>query len=232
MDYFIKSYKEIENLLIERYFNKRRGEWVFRGVSDVNFKLIPSVARIKHTSISFEKFEISIFEMFKRYAIQYINNKELNDYEWLALAQHHGLPTRLLDWTLNPNIALFFVCKENFNSDGFVYALKASKKLSNDKIKSISPFKLEKSYKFLAPTVSKRIFHQDGLFTISVNPLIPLDSDLRKDWQIDKILIPKEIKQKILYKLFRLGIDESKLFPDLDGLARHLKWQHSINSSL
>jgi FRG domain len=84
---------------LKDYFRLKRGAWVFRGHSSQSFKLIPKVGRTSHTSETRQQFELSIFNMFKRTALQHLQRSPTNDWEWLAIAQHHGLPTRLLDWS-------------------------------------------------------------------------------------------------------------------------------------
>ena len=62
-----------------------------------------------------------IFKQWKRRANFYLKQDKSNDYELLSIAQHTGLPTRLLDWTHNPMVALFFSCIENLEKDGAVF---------------------------------------------------------------------------------------------------------------
>jgi hypothetical protein len=79
-----------------------RGRWVFRGLPRSSYELIPKVGRIPHSFSSRQKLETALLDKFERGATAYLEYRPENKWEWLALAQHHGLPTRLLDWTLNP----------------------------------------------------------------------------------------------------------------------------------
>ena len=84
----------------------------YRGQASVDFRLIPSVGRNvaedkKNVLLQYER---EIFEDFKRKYSMFTDVRPKNDMEFLFLAQHYGLPTRLLDWTYNPFIALYFAC--------------------------------------------------------------------------------------------------------------------------
>jgi hypothetical protein len=98
----ITTVSEFLELIAEQHFTSARGQWVFRGHSDKKFKLIPSVGRGGHTSQTDESYERSLFNIFVREAGSHLSPAPESDWEWLAIAQHHGLPTRLLDWSHSP----------------------------------------------------------------------------------------------------------------------------------
>lgn len=90
--------------VIGRYGNSGFSGFVYRGVKAAEYELIPSVGRLrtfKGESFSLRD-ERHMLDTFKREAIPYLAVRPANEWEWLAIAQHHGLPTRLLDWTRNP----------------------------------------------------------------------------------------------------------------------------------
>ena len=95
----------------------------FRGQSSSEYKLIPSIGRRfkEGQEDVLKQYEKEVFEDFKRKYSMFTDARPKNDKEFLFLAQHYGLPTRLLDWTYNPLIALYFACCSNFDKDGIVY---------------------------------------------------------------------------------------------------------------
>lgn len=225
----IDSLEKFTALCCSEFFTTEKSRWIFRGQASSAFRLLPSVARSPHTSSDRARYEKSLFEMFKREARAHPATHCANDWEWLSLAQHHGLPTRLLDWSLNPMVALYFAVESEAcrHEDGSMFALHAPKKASSDSLQK-GPFRITKSVKFHPNLVSPRIKAQEGLFVACFDIEAPLDHDLRPDWSIRKFVVPQAHKASIRYALYRLGVHASSLFPDVDGLASRLRWQHSV----
>ncbi|MDD5703339.1 MAG: FRG domain-containing protein [Dehalococcoidales bacterium] len=106
-------------------------EVIFRGVQSKDYVLKPNIGRVHIApGQSRRTVEKEIFELFKKRALPFISFMPRNDWDWLALAQHHGLPTRLLDWTRNPLVALYFAVESESTGDSAIYAIKGLKLLS------------------------------------------------------------------------------------------------------
>lgn len=211
----IKSADQIFSL-----FTKYRKSTVykFRGQSDSSWNLTPKAGR---SSLKNQD-DFLLFKHWKRRAIAYIQKETLNDWELLAVANHYGLPTRLLDWSQNPLIALFFACIENFDTDGAVYVCRIKKYFD---ISKSGPFEIEKdSIHFIQPTASSlRLMNQLGYFSIHQDPSAAL-TDLSGFGILEKIIIPKDIKKEIGFILNHFGINNLMIYPDLEGLSKHLIW--------
>jgi len=200
---------------------------LFRGEAKTDDPLIPSIARLwKKGTGPFEKLENSIFCEFQRQAIAWLPasfhpGKE-DKFEWLMLAQHHGVPTRLLDWTTNPLVALFFACEQHCGKTGVVYAVYAPStplpELEIDIEKD--PFHVTGDRFIRPPHLSPRISAQSARFTVSQVPREPFMQCSRSD-----IRIAADAKEGLLQQLSSYGINHASLFPGLDGLGKQLAQQ-------
>ena len=207
----IKSFADLHSAV-----QKHDGRvFIYRGVHSTSYGLIPKLGRcgIDRANIRFQ--ESRILRLFKEQAVPYLDFNPQDEWDWLALAQHHGLPTRLLDWTRNPLVAAYFAVEGETNGDGLVYAY-ANRKFIVTHL-CPDPLKCKKVGKFIPRHITTRITAQTGVFTIHPNPLEPLESP-----EIERLIIKHESRNELKRVLDQYGIHRASLFPGLDGLAKHI----------
>ncbi|MDR8524669.1 FRG domain-containing protein [Shewanella fidelis] len=202
---------------------------VFRGVVNSGYQLTPSVGRLPALDNDAEELEREkhLLAQFKMKSALRIQCKPQNDWEWLSLAQHYGLPTRLLDWSTSPLIALYFATSHSPEElysgadlpDCAVYGLISH--IHIDSSYHINPFDIDETLQFYAPSISERVVNQSGLFTVHHLPRDAFDTE-----KLCKFVIPGNIKTQIQEKLALLGVNESTIYPGLDGIARSLKIEY------
>jgi hypothetical protein len=195
---------------------------IYRGMKSVEHPLIPKIGRIvPPTSVgSGEKNEQEILRLFKERAFQYLDFTPTSDWDWLALGQQYGLPTRLLDWTDNALVACFFAVDEGSEDDGVIYAYHNESYIPVDR--HPEPFQYRKVGKFIPRHITPRITTQGGLFTIHPDPYEPFTSI-----DMEKIILPANLQTGFKRTLNRYGVNQFALFPGLDGLAAHIQWLQS-----
>lgn len=199
----------------ERY--RKDNRWVFRGHGTLDWELLPKAGRKPYS----EKNDLEYFKAWRRRAVEFIQGEKLkDDWEWLAIAQHHGLPTRLLDWTYNPLVATFFAVTHESKSDAVVYCHLPEKILIPEKTK---PEEYKSVSLFKPHAVVPRISRQSGLFTVHGDPKKPMDQVVKKD-SLHKIIISRSDRKKLQFELSHYGINKLNLFSDLDGLSAHMCW--------
>jgi hypothetical protein len=202
----IKTFFDFEDQL-----SHTKRSCLYRGVDDASFDLTPSLFRqVERKDIDLR--ESSMMWLFKAYAVAHLQRVPETDLEWLTVARHHGLPTRLLDWSLSPLVACFFAVSREPVIDGAVYIYDAG---GFTKQQDIDLKTLSKIITFIPSHATKRVSAQSGMFT--VHPT--LDND-----KINKVIIPSKLKTVFLEKLVKFGIHHSTLFPDLDGLSNYIKY--------
>jgi hypothetical protein len=199
--------------------------WIFRGQKDSKWPLIPSIARIRPLHGDVLKTEKTIYSEFKRCAPPHINIMPSNPWDWLTLAQHYRLPTRLLDWTKNPLAAMYFAVSESAKSSSAVWCYK-HRKTQIDLKKS--PFTIKKILFFNPRHISSRVINQAACFTIHPFPFADMKDESTRQGSLIKIVVPSDSKPDIRLDLDKLGIHCATLFPDLEGVCKYINWSNTI----
>jgi hypothetical protein len=204
--------------------------WMFRGVGDaVEHQLVPKVGRSSDYSFAHEQ---KIFRNFKRRAPGFVDLRSASEWDLLALAQHHGLPTRLLDWSSNPLIAAYFaISSDPKDATARIYAVSASRR-ALDVDPDQDPLLYLGDVAFIRPShIAPRIVSQRGFFSIHSRPATawePSEID-DEDHYFD---IPANLRAAFRRKLFYLGIDPAHIKADLDGVCETLAWQYERRVAL
>ncbi len=253
----VRSWCDLQESLFVDSWNQELGRYrsrcAYRGLSDAEYKLETTLIRLQGPYWELERHAL---RNFRKYAHRDVVERD-SVWHWLSVAQHYGLPTRLLDWTYSPLIAAHFATAniEKFDIDGAIWAV------NYDKVHQLLPEKLRLTLEdeganvftvemlsesveslsklsslseniivifFEPPSIDDRIVNQFAFFSVMSDSTCAVD-----DWLKDypdvwrKIIIPAELKWEIRDKLDQANITERVLFPGLDGLSRSLKRQYS-----
>jgi len=253
----VNSWNHLQEELFRKAWSpslrRYRSSEAYRGITNWDYALDTSISRLGG---NYHKLERHLLRNFRKYAHRDVVEKD-STWHWLTLAQHHGLPTRLLDWTYSPFVAMHFATMdlEKFHLDGgictvdFVRAhqlLPSSLKVLLEKeganifsvdmlakaISSLDDIELLSDGDFTLfmepPSIDDRIVNQFALFSLMSKVNGRLESFLSQHPTLGrKIIIPAELKWEIRDKLDQANITERVLLPGLDGLSSWLKRQYT-----
>ena len=249
-----KTWLDVVNELYDGSWNAElrrfRSPYAFRGVSSVDHSLTTSLVRLARGRADVRRLEAALLRNFRKYARGQALDPD-SVWDWLAVGQHRGLPTRLLDWTYSPLVALHFATEDpaDFDRDGAVWCVnfveanrllprKLRRILSDEwsdtlTVEMLSGFKNLRDFDALSreaflvflepPAIDDRILNQLALFSLMSDPAGSFE-----DWRQEhpqlcrRVVVPARLKWEIRDKLDQANINERVLFPGLDGLSRWL----------
>ena len=251
-DIWVQSWMELTQALYDipkTSHLRHRSDFVYRGLADQSWSLETSLMRLGGDYVNVEK---PLLRSFRKYAEPGALPAETI---WVALtvAQHHGLPTRLLDWTVSPRVAVHFATfeEEHYNKDAVVWCINVveARTLLPDKLRNV--LTLEYAYLFSVemlefipslrhfdrlgrqgnfvlffepPSLDSRIVNQGAIMSVMPNSTMVLSEFLQNHPKLyRRVIIPKELKWEVRDKLDQDNVTERMLFPGLDGLSRWLK---------
>ncbi|MGE0797963.1 MAG: FRG domain-containing protein [Lautropia sp.] len=230
-----------------------RDGWAFRGQSKARWPLLSSLARrMLRSGTDRDGWRIReerAIRIFRRKAHIYLPDRSIlkDTLRCLAMMQHHGAPTRLLDFTKSPFVAAFFAF-EHAIGDSAVYALntprlwsaapKFDPTLTRDAIDPHVPGNFERYFAAnQLPLVwvgepaemDRRLVAQSGLLLLPGTLEEPLDTLLAAyddtEPLMEKIVLEPTLRPLAMHQLYRMNITQATLFPDLEGLARSIAYE-------
>lgn len=207
---------------------------LFRGQENEEWLLKPGIARPQYVQRVKQGTEARMLAEFKHRGIPHLESAvPLADADWLAIAQHHGMPTRLLDWTGSALTALWFAIRRPAvkGDDGqlkaaAVWMLAASEQDFITDQERDKPLEVSRTRLLKPRHVSRRIAAQDGWFTVHRGTekgeglhYASLDTNGDYEFRVDYVRIPPEAFGPLRAQLQLAGTNRGALFPDLDGVA-------------
>jgi len=251
------SWNQLQDWLFEDAWDMQigryRSRYAFRGISNIAYPLENTLIRLGGDYIALER---HLLRAFRKYAHRSVVKRD-SIWEWLSVAQHYGLPTRLMDWTYSPFVALHFATSniDSMNKDGAIWAVnyvKAHKllphtlrqKLQSEGANVFTVEMLSKTVEsleklegliasefllfFEPPSIDDRIVNQFALLSVASDPSMVVDNWLFQHPElVRKVSIPSDLKWEIRDKLDQANVTERVLFPGLGGLSRWLKRHYS-----
>jgi hypothetical protein len=210
-------------------------DFLFRG-QKIDHPLIPKIARLKPRG-DLLAIEQKLLQEFKRTSPLLINDQHpMDDWDYLTLGQHFGLPTRLLDWSNNPLAALWFAIWNDEILEGeqtpyaVVWIMMAEVHDFELSIGEVHPFAVQETKIFRPRIIKQRINNQSAVFSIQSSDEIKEKCRLNETdsfhKKLLKIKIPADKFPDIRTDLNTLGVNAYTIFPELSGLCSYLQWRY------
>lgn len=240
-------YRDSWDARIERF----RSPFVYRGMGNACANLTTSLMRLGVGHENLAGLEGHLLRNFTKYAhAESPGGKSI--WHWMALAQHHGLQTRLLDWSFSPFVGMHFATEDpaHFDGDAAIWCVnldqtnrllpevlrraagdEGSNVFTVEMLTDIAPtleaFEELARHEFVLfmepPSLDARIVNQYALFSLMSSPSAQLDDWLlRHPGTARRVIIPAALRWEVRDKLDQANINERMLFPGLDGLTRWL----------
>lgn len=233
----ISSVAEFLGALKDR--RSRTMSW-YRGHADKSWALLPGYQRLKKPQP-----ESVLMSRFKQNANLLLDRRPQSNFEWLFLMQHYGVPTRLLDWTESPLVALHFAVSAEIKKAGAVWILDPIKlnqstkarpedykfvpAFEDEKVKDYDTLSVESKPELgiepmavMATRNNARIQAQLGVFTISHHAKKDI-AQIGNGSHLFGLEIPGNKKQEILEELEILAYGKFQLFPELSSIGEMIK---------
>jgi hypothetical protein len=252
-----RCWSELLDMLFQGSFDahlqRHRSKFAFRGCTNGEQTLVTSLMRLGG---NYPSLESHLLRNFRKYAHK--GAVEIDTpWHWLALAQHHGLPTRLLDWTFSPLVALHFATADSrrFDVDGCVWmmsyveahaalpeilhrALECERcdvftvEMLSECVESPAALSHLAPDPFLLffepPALAERLVNQYSLFSVLSDASAPMSVWMeRHAHAVRRVIVPAELKWEVRDKLDQANVTERVLMPGLDGLCRWLRRHYS-----
>lgn len=254
----LSSWRDVDEVLADRSWGRHdehaRSTLVFRGLSRASYRCVSSLPRAADDPARVER---HLLRNFRKYAHQ--ETPGPTTWDWLSLGQHHGLPTRLLDWTFSPLVALHFATASAPEEDGLLWAVdpvvvhrelpgRLSEALEREGSLVFTtgllgevvpePCDLDSlvvdepfALFFEPPTLDTRIAAQAAVFSVLADPGCDMQGWLEARPEAGRCWrVPPEVKLEVRERLDQAQVNERMLMPGLDGLAAWLRRYYSPRS--